>query len=219
MKDQPKNILEIILTLFTVSEGQVKVFMIKKKDDPYKGYWVLPSEVLKEEEEDSETLDYIIKNIVGIDGVSYEPYGVYSKLDRDIENRVVGINYVGLINSTIVDLKQQDIEYDYEWFNIDNLPKIGYDHLDIVNDSREYLKKKLVNSTVLKDLFPSDFTLPEIQRTYEQILNKTFDRRNFRKKFINLGLIEDTGYKNESQNGRPAKLYSFKDDIKERDLF
>ena len=78
---------------------------------------------------------------------------------------------------------------------------------------------KIVNTNILKSLFPSDFTLPELQNVYESILNRTLDRRNFRKKFINLGLIEDTGYKNEGYNGRPAKLYRFKENIKERDLF
>ena len=72
---------------------------------------------------------------------------------------------------------------------------------------------------MLKNLFPSDFTLPEIQKVYEQILNKKLDRRNFRKKFINLGLVTDTGDKNSGGNGRPGKLYRFNDDLKERDLF
>ena len=75
------------------------------------------------------------------------------------------------------------------------------------------------NSNILKILFPSDFTLPELQRLYEQILGKKLDRRNFRKKFINLGLIEDTGDKNEGAAGRPAKLYRLKEQIEERNLF
>ena len=81
------------------------------------------------------------------------------------------------------------------------------------------LKRKIVNINILKILFPSDFTLPEIQKVYEQILGKTFDRRNFRKKFIALDLLEDTNEKNIGFNGRPAKLYRFKDNIKQVDLF
>ena len=96
---------------------------------------------------------------------------------------------------------------------------MAYDHADILHENIEFLRKKIVSSNVLKSLFPSDFTLPELQHAYEQILNKKFDRRNFRKKFINLGLIEDTGDKNVGGNGRPAKLYSFKEVIEERNLF
>ena len=65
----------------------------------------------------------------------------------------------------------------------------------------------------MKVLYPSDFTLPEIQKLYEQILGKELDRRNFRKKLLNLDLIEPTGDKNIGFNGRPAILYKFKDDI------
>ena len=96
---------------------------------------------------------------------------------------------------------------------------MGYDHEEIVKSAIIYLRKILVNSKMLKNLFPSDFTLPEIQKVCEQILGCKLDRRNFRKKFINLGLVVDTGYKNEGKNGRPGKLYRFTDEIKERDLF
>ena len=72
---------------------------------------------------------------------------------------------------------------------------------------------------MLKILLPSDFTLPELQKVYEQILNKPLDRRNFRKKFVNLGLIEDTNQKTDSRNGRPAKLYRFKDNLREINLY
>ena len=96
---------------------------------------------------------------------------------------------------------------------------MGYDHEEVVKDSIKILRKKLVNSEVLKNLFPSDFTLPEIQRVYEQILGHSLDRRNFRKRFVNLGIVVDTGDKNVSSNGRPGKLYRFNEEFKERNLF
>ena len=89
----------------------------------------------------------------------------------------------------------------------------------ILNKNIKYLYSKIINSNILKILFPSDFTLPELQKVYEQVLDKPLDRRNFRKKFIALDLVEDTLEKNTGFNGRPAKLYRFKDDIKERNLF
>jgi 8-oxo-dGTP diphosphatase len=71
----------------------------------------------------------------------------------------------------------------------------------------------------LQQIFPSDFTLPEIQRIYEQVLTKELDRRNFRKKFLKLDLIEETGDKAPTATGRPAKLYRFKQDIENVILF
>ena len=105
------------------------------------------------------------------------------------------------------------------WIIIDDIPKTGFDHDIIIDYMVKFVKKKLVNTITLRVLFPSDFTLPELQKVYEQILGYKLDRRNFRKKFMMMDLIEDTGYKNEGFNGRPAKLYSFKDNIKEKELF
>ena len=72
-------------------------------------------------------------------------------------------------------------------------------------------KKYLTNPVMLKIFFPSDFTLPELQIVYEQILGKKLDRRNFRKMILNLDILEDTNYKTNNKMGRPAKLYRFKD--------
>ena len=145
---------------------------------------------------------------------------VFSDVERIPDKRVVAITCIGLIDSISVELKQEIPDsIESEWFNISAIPKTIYDHGMIIDKSVDCLRERIINSNVLKILFPSDFTLPELQKVYEQILGKELDRRNFRKKFINLGLIEDTGYKNEGYTGRPAKLYRFKENIEERDLF
>ena len=90
-----------------------------------------------------------------------------------------------------------------------------YDHGEILLDAIDYLKKDLIHIENLKTLFPSDFTMPELQSIYEELLEKTLDRRNFRKKIISMDILEDTGDKNNLKNGRPAKLYRFKEKIEE----
>ena len=94
-----------------------------------------------------------------------------------------------------------------------------YDHGDILKDTINYLRKELTNVELLKKLFPSDFTMPELQAVFEEILAKKLDRRNFRKKLINLDILEDTGDKNNIKNGRPAKLYRFKELESNIDIF
>ena len=112
-----------------------------------------------------------------------------------------------------------ETKFEYSWFTIDKLPKIGYDHSKVVDVALSQLKNKLNQSQTLQQIFPSDFTLPEIQKIYEQVLTKELDRRNFRKKFLNLDLIEETGEKAPSITGRPAKLYRFKKNIDNVILF
>ena len=81
------------------------------------------------------------------------------------------------------------------------------------------MQSKIVSTNILKVLFPNEFTIPELQKTYEAILNKKFDRRNFRKKILGLGLIEDTNRTGKFEGKRPAKLYKFKRSAKRKNVF
>ena len=214
------SIIESLISIFTIDKGKVKVLLFRKKDEPYKGYWMLPGGILKANESLEESIsDYVVENC-GFSNLYTEQCHVFSDVERIPDKRVVAITCIGLIDSINVELKQEIPDsIESEWFNISAIPKTIYDHGMIIDKSVDCLRERIINSNVLKILFPSDFTLPELQKVYEQILGKELDRRNFRKKFINLGLIEDTGYKNEGYTGRPAKLYRFKENIEERDLF
>ena len=218
-KEDYENILEVLGTIFTIDKGVVKVLLQRKKTEPYKGYWILPGSYVRKDE----TLENSIKNAIdekiGFKNMPFIQHQAYSELDRVLNNRVIAFNFMFLIDSKSVEIKREKREYETEWFNINSIPKMAFDHDQIVEEAVESLRKKIVNSNVLKSLFPSDFALPELQSVYEQLLDKQLDRRNFRKKFINLGLIEDTGYKTENNTGRPAKLYRFKEEIKVKDLF
>ena len=218
--EQYKMIVETLISIFTVEKSNLKVLLMKKQTNPYKGYWILPNSIVSNQETIEENVSNTIESKLNLGDIYLEQNHVFSKLDRDQEERVVGVSYIGLVDHVTADLKLENISgVELAWFNISDIPKMGYDHEDIVRDAITYLRKILVNSRILKNLFPSDFTLPEIQKVYEQILDRKLDRRNFRKKFINLGLVSDTGYKNEGSNGRPGKLYRFNDEIRERDLF
>ena len=95
---------------------------------------------------------------------------------------------------------------------------LAYDHEDVLKIARENLKKLVVSSTVLKSLFPRGFTMPELQMTYEGILDKKFDRRNFRKKILGLGLIRETDSFVVFKGKKPAKKYVFEDEIIEKEV-
>lgn len=213
-------ILETLVSIFTVDKGSLKVLLMKKKTDPYHGYWILPSNIMTNKETLEDNIYSTINGRLGYPDMYLEQGHIFSNLDRDPDERIVGVSYLALIDSKTLEIKKEDRpDLELQWFNIDDIPKMGYDHEIIVKDSIKLLSKKLLNSKVLKNLFPSDFTLPEIQKVYEQILGRELDRRNFRKKFINLGLVTDTGDKNIGGNGRPGKLYRFNEDLRERDLF
>lgn len=221
-KTNEKNsiLLENRINIFTVENGNLKVLLQKKSKEPYKGYWELPGSLLKKDETLEENINNLLIETIGTKNIYKEQNYTFSSIDRYPNERVLATSYIGLTDTRKVKLNKniEDIE-DIQWFDMKELPKIAFDHKEIMDKARQELKSKLTNTTVLKNLFPSDFTLPELQNTFESIMNIKLDRRNFRKKFITLGLIEETGYNNIGGSGRPAKLYRFKENIKETNLF
>jgi len=210
--------IETLISIFTVDKGDLKILLVKKQTDPYKGYWVLPGDNLKEESLDDNITNVVIEK-VGLNNLWLEQYYTFSNIQQNNENKMISVGYMGVIDSVSIELKMEKTDVEKEWFKVNELPKLAYDHDKIILKSVNNLRNKITNINILKLLFPSDFTLPELQNLYENLLNKDFDRRNFRKKFINLNLIKETGDKTEGVTGRPAKLYTFKDEIKDKILF
>lgn len=211
------NKIEVLINLFTFDKGEIKVLLFKKQDDPYKGYWMLPSNLMLNKETLDECADATLKDKIGITNIYKEVCDVFSDIERIPETRIVGISVLGIVD-TIKANDDFDIKEEYGWFNINSIPKTIYDNGIIIEKTVEKLKKELLNTKLLRVFFPAYFTLPELQKLFEQILNKKLDRRNFRKKILKLDIIEDTNEKNISSTGRPAKLYNFKNDI-DRNLF
>ncbi len=210
------NKIEVLINLFTFDKGEIKVLLFKKHDDPFKGYWMLPSNLMLNKETLEECANATLEEKLGVSNIYKETCDVFSDVDRIPDTRIVGISVMGVIDT--VKFNQLNVKDEYEWFNINSIPKTIYDNGIIIENTILRLKKQLLNTKLLKIFFPGDFTFPELQRLFEQILNKKLDRRNFRKKILKLDIIEETNEKNVSMTGRPAKLYVFKD-IEDKDLF
>ena len=220
LKEEYSLMVETLIGIFTIDKGKIKILMMRKKTEPYKGYWILPGEILNKKETLEDNITDVVCDKLGLPTMYIEQCTTFSSLNRHLDNRVLATSFIGLIdNITLVLKKQERDDIELEWFDINSIPKTGYDHDKIISKLIEYFKKRIIDSNILKILFPSDFTLPELQKVYEQILNVSIDRRNFRKKLINLGYIIDTGDVNEGYMGRPAKLYRFNDELESRNLF
>ncbi|MDD4110337.1 MAG: NUDIX domain-containing protein [Clostridia bacterium] len=211
--------IHVIVTLLTVENNKFKVLLIKRKKQPFQDHWCLLGGAVY----NNETLDNAIlremKEKTQIVGVIPEYFGLFSKPNRAKETgfRMLGVGYLGLVDSSLINfVKESEKTADVEWWNIDEVPKLAYDHKEILEKAIEYLRKQIFKSNLIKKLFPNYVTIPELQKTYETILDKQFDRRNFRKKILSIGLVVDTGLYSNEKGKKPAKLYSIqeiKDDI------
>jgi 8-oxo-dGTP diphosphatase len=210
--------IDTIVNIFTIINGDIKILLFKKSTEPYKGYWTLPTSSLSKTDDIDNVITSLIIDNVGLSNLWLEQNYTFANIDRGYDSRVISISYLGLIDSVSINIKMKDTGIEKEWFKITELPKLAFDNDKVINKAIETLKTKIANTSILKLLFPSDFTLPELQKVLQNLLNIEIDRRNFRKKLLDLNLIEETGDINDGGTGRPAKLYRFKDNIKNRNI-
>lgn len=199
--------LENLLVILSVDQGKLKVLLEKKSDDPYKGYWIVPGKVVLDDSIDNVSKK-IFKDVTLLNAEKIFLGGVYSTPERKGDDRVVAIVNVSITSKSLIKLGHFN---DLEWFEVNELPKLAYDHKDIISDIVEEVKTRVIYnySNILFDLFPNNFTLSELQKFYENMVGKSVDRRNFRKKIINQKMVIDTGLKTTKGSGRPGTLYRF----------
>ncbi len=212
--------IHVITAIFTVELGVTKVLLVKRKNEPYKGDWILTGGALYNNEDLEAGAKREIFEKTGIKDIEIEQFKAFGDVNRSPVMRMVAVAYIGVIDSSRVKLIRETINTsNADWFPIDKIPGLGFDHEEILKEALIYLQSKIVSTDILKALFPNEFTIPEIQKTYEAILNKKFDRRNFRKKLLSLDLIEDTNKTGRFEGKKPAKLYKFKDVIESKKVF
>lgn len=214
--------IHVVSCIFTVDKGIVKVLLIKRNNNPFFGYWALPGGGLYNNETLIEGAKRELEEKTGVKNVSLSRNDIFDKVDRSPLKRMLAVSFIGVIDIHNARLFSESNKIaTIEWFDINEVPKLAYDHNEILNSSIEELKERIQTTDILKSLLPKEFTLPELQSVYETILNTSIDRRNFRKKMLNLDLITDTNKTINYMGKKPAKLYIFneKSNFKRKSIF
>ena len=185
-----------IINIFTIIDGKINLLVKDNK--------IIEIECL--DELDIVNSNYVKENLA-IEDLNLKQCFTLSKKEEDKLNLTV-------IYMDIVNYKNIKLNDTFSFKQIDALKDNIY-----VQKSIECLKKELVLNSTIKKLYPGEFVLPEIQRIYEDLLDKKYDRRNFRKKLIKLDVIEDLDKISSNKTGRPAKLYKFKEIKEDKILF
>ncbi len=195
------------VVVFTISGNKLKLLLIKRGRDPYKGSWAIPGGFLKANEELEECAKRELQEETGLDDLYLEQVYTFGHPKRDPRERVISIAYFALVPPPGNTLKPADDAVDAAWFTLDQLPTLAFDHAEIVAMAHKRLVAKLEYSTIAFQLLPESFTLSEAQLVYEIIRNEKLDKRNFRKQLTRAGLIEETGEQRSDGRHRPARLY------------
>ena len=195
--------------IFGFDSSELKVLLIKRSFDPFKGKWALPGDLVQPDEDLRNAPKRVLKELTGLDNVYLEQVKTFGKVNRHPRGRVVTVAYYSLININEVNPVADSFAQEVEWHPLSTIKDLAFDHFEIMSSCLQRLKSQVKTQPIGFELLPEKFTLSELQDLYEAILNKSLDKRNFRKKIMSLKVLTDN---QEYQTGvahRPAKLYAF----------
>jgi len=200
--------------IFTIRDKQLKLLLIRRALEPFKGEWALPGGFIQMDEDLDTAARRELEEETGVKDVFLEQLATYGKPNRDPRERVITVAYFALIPSDKIRLQAATDAEAVGWFSMDELPKLAFDHGEIVKTAHQRLVSKLDYSTIAFQFMNEQFTLSNLQQVYEIILQDEIDKRNFRKWALALNQIEETGEKFREGTHRPAKLYRNKYPLK-----
>jgi len=198
------------LVIFTVSEEKLKVMLVKRASQPFSGCWSVPGGFLRKDESLEDAAFRVLEEKAGVKKVYLEQLYTFGKPDRDPRDRIITVTYIALIPWKSLAQPVSKNVIDVAWFSVDDVPDLAFDHREILDFAVQRLRAKAGYSSIVYGLLPERFRLSDLQKIYEIIMNQKFDKRNFRKRMLATGLLQETGAKDMTGAHRPAMLYEFK---------
>lgn len=198
------------LVIFTVNENRLKVLLVKRAEPPFSGSWSIPGGFLKIGESLEAAALRVMAEKTSVKEIYLEQLYTFGDPDRDPRTRVITVTYLALISWKNLNQPNSQRVADLAWYDMDQLPALAFDHQKILEYAVHRLRAKAGYSNIVYGLMPECFRLSDLQKMYEIILNRKLDKRNFRKRMLATGLLQQTGTKDAAGAHRPAMLYQFK---------
>lgn len=207
--DFEKPSLTVDCVVFGYDAQKLWVLLVNRKKLPYQDKWALPGGFLSIDETFEMAIQRILVTKTGMQDLFMEQLYSFDSIGRDPRGRVISVAYYALVNPSKYNIINGFMNNDTQWFPLDELPELAFDHADILQCAYERLQGKIKYRPIGFELLDEEFTLPELQHIYEIILTRPLDRGNFRKKLLSLGIICPTGKKRAIGGHRSPDVYAF----------
>lgn len=201
--------LTVDCVVFGLDEEDLKIILIQRDVEPFKGQWALPGGFVHVDESLEEAAKRELREETGVERVFLEQLYTFGDVRRDPRGRVVSVAYYALVNLRGHKIRAATDARNAAWFSVDDMPKLPFDHSRIVEVALKRLRAKVRYEPIGFELLPAKFTLTELQRMYEKILEQEIDKRNFRKKILSMELLRELDEVQMDVAHRAARLYTF----------
>lgn len=186
-------------------KGGLSVLLVQRGSEPYKGCWAFPGGFLNMDEDAETGAKRELNEETGFVTETIEQFGAFSSVDRDPRGRVITIAFYALVQKKSV--RGGDDAADARWFPIDRIPRLAFDHDEVLNQALQSLREKLHFKPIGIDILPDEFSMEQLQGLYECIPGVNFEADNFSKQMLGMGLLEEIG------SGKDEALYRFDEKI------
>ncbi len=215
-EDHPAFLHAVDCVIFGFDNGSIKLLLVHRNFMPYKGKWSVIGGFLQQNETLDMAAQRIVRSLTGLDKVFLEQLQTFSYPGRDPGGRVLSTAYYALLKINEYD-KELTKSKNAEWFELDKIPPLIFDHNDMVKCALNRMQQKNRYRPIGFELMPEKFTIPQLQKLYESIYGKTFDSANFRKKILSYGFLKKLDEKDKNFSKRGAFYYYFdKEKLKDR---
>ncbi len=207
--EYPRPALTVDCVVFGLDDEDLKVLLIERDLEPFAGTWAIPGGFVHVDETVEQAARRELEEETGLKNVYLEQLYTFSALDRDPRERVVTVAHYALANIHDHEVRAATDARNAAWFPVAELPTVAFDHEKILEVALKRLKGKVRYQPIGFELLPEKFTLTQLQRLYETILEKELDKRNFRRKVLSFGFVEETDEIQKDVAHRAARLYRF----------
>ncbi len=194
--------------IFGFDREGLKLLLFKRKVAPFKDAWSVIGSFVQPGEGVGEAAERVLQESTGLQHIFMEPLGCYGAVDRDPGARVISQAFFALIRLGEEEVQMAETHL-ARWFDLNSIPDLILDHGQMVADALGKLRRKARYQPIGFELLQEKFTLPQLQQLYEAIYQQHFDRRNFRKKILSMGILEKLDEKDKAGSRKGAFLYRF----------
>lgn len=202
----PKHFVATDCVIFGYRNEELCLLLYPRSFEPSKGSWSLMGGFVQDNESSDDAAKRVLKKTTGLQEIFMEQVETFTRPDRDPEARVISISYYALIRIDEYD-EMCFGEYGAHWWPITKLPKMVFDHSEIVKKAQTKLQQMAGYTLVGKELLPEEFTLMQLRKLYEAIFQRDFDPGNFRKKILSLDALDRLDSKNFTESKKGAYYY------------